>query len=476
MTFNSSIFVVFLAIVLPLYYRLSHRGQNIMLLLASYVFYGWWDYRFLALLFVSTLLDYAVGIGLGRSTDPRTRKLLLSCSLFGQLGMLAFFKYFNFFADSAVHVLQFFGLNPDPLTLRIILPVGISFYTFQTLSYGIDVYRKQLEPTSDFISFALYVAFFPQLVAGPIERATHLLPQVIKPRFPQGDTMVVGTWLIAVGYVKKLVIADRLAEIADLGFTSTTPSIGSGMAWLCLYAFTFQIYADFSAYSDIARGLAKLMGFDFMRNFDQPYLVRNPAAFWRHWHISLSTWLRDYLYIPLGGNRGSAARTYRNLMITMLLGGLWHGAGWAYFFWGLYHGILLAVHRFFFADTPPKRPDSVLARAKHWGTVAFVFHVTCIGWLLFRAGAVPPDVDQFHLILNYLALLFVPSEWQTALPWLAPIVVLGGLAMVLQWFNDDMDRFHAWPLWNQAVAVAAAVLAIGVLGVFDGSQFIYFQF
>ena len=345
MIFNSRIFFGFLCLVLPLYFMSRHRQQNRILLFASYVFYGWWDYRFLVLLLLSTVVDFVCGKKISRSDDPRYKRRFLLISLATNLGCLGFFKYFNFFADSMAELLSSVGFNADFPTLQIILPVGISFYTFQSLSYTLDVYRGKCKSTDDFIDFALYVSFFPQLVAGPIERSSHLLPQVQSPRkFVQADVLD-GIGLMALGFVKKLVIADRLAPIVDAAFQGNTLPYQNAGSWVFIYAFAFQIYGDFSGYSDIARGISKVLGFDLMVNFGKPYLVSNPPAFWQNWHISLSTWLRDYLYIPLGGNRKGPARTYINLLITMFLGGLWHGAGWAFVLWGVYQGMILVIHR-----------------------------------------------------------------------------------------------------------------------------------
>lgn len=392
------------------------------------------------------------------------------------LGVLGIFKYFNFFADSLKHVLATLGMKADFPILHVILPVGISFYTFLSMSYTIDVYRKELKPTRNPLDFMLYVSFFPHLVAGPIVRASYLLPQCQAPRVVKSQEVLNGIWQILMGYVKKVVIADRLADIVSYGFSQTAPPVGDANAWLFVYAFALQIYGDFSGYSDIARGLAKLMGFELVTNFKAPYLVTNPSAFWQHWHISLSTWLRDYLYVPLGGNRLGKIRTYINLMTTMLLGGLWHGAGAAYLLWGGYHGGLLAAHRagHDLLGTDRKKQQK---SPSHWLwrvlPVILFFHLTCIGWLLFRAGSC--KINQVQVVENYLHAMFTwPGHGMNAL--FLPVIVLGLLTFFFQWQYERMDNFSKWkPRW-QAVGVVTALAVIGGLGVFQQMQFIYFQF
>jgi D-alanyl-lipoteichoic acid acyltransferase DltB (MBOAT superfamily) len=487
MVFNSLTFLVFFAIVLLAYYRLGHRGQNWMLLIASYVFYGWWDYRFLSLLLFTTLFDYGCARWIEAEPNPTRRKVYLSFSMIVNLGVLSIFKYFDFFADSLQHVLAFFGMKASFPTLNVILPVGISFYTFLSMSYTIDVYRGQLKASRHPIDFMLYVAFFPHLVAGPIVRASYLLPQCQRPRTINPDEILNGIWLILMGYVKKVVIADRLAQIVNWAFGQPPPPFADANTWLVLYAFAFQIYGDFAGYSDIARGLSKLMGFELVVNFKAPYLVTNPAAFWQNWHISLSTWLRDYLYIPLGGNRHGPWLTYRNLMITMLLGGLWHGAGTAFVLWGLYHGLLLAVHRAWHhwaerrsRDSGPPASHSaqgwVRRRVGETLLVLFFFHVTCVGWLLFRAGSLPRQFDQWQVVQAYLGSMFHFGPIHGISPLAGAIAVLGGLALWFQWKHEMMDSFSQWPVRWQAASVAGALAVITALGVFEGAQFIYFQF
>lgn len=480
MVFNSIAFLVFLAIVLTLYYRLRHRGQNILLVVASYVFYGWWDWRFLCLLLFTTFFDYWCALRLEAGTDPAKRKWFLAFSMAMNLGVIGVFKYFDFFAEGLARILHTFGMQADMPTLHVILPVGISFYTFLSMSYTIDVYRRELKAASNPLDFMLYVSFFPHLVAGPIVRAKDLLPQCRRPRIIQRDQVIDGIWLCLVGYLKKIVIADRLAPFVDSGFSTGQAPFPDATSWLVLYAFALQIYGDFSGYSDIARGLAKLMGFELVHNFKAPYLVSNPAAFWRHWHISLSVWLRDYLYIPLGGNRNGALKTTRNLMITMILGGLWHGAGIAFLAWGLYHGILLVLHRAWESIGKKRRrnddasePERSPFFPKMVAVVVF-FHLTCIGWLLFRSGTVPEEIGQWDFISRYFATLWIPPSHVSGFMW--PVLLLGSLALLLQWKHAVMDHFSAWRSGSQTLAVAAVLTLISTLGVFNGSSFIYFQF
>jgi len=482
MVFNSVVFLFFLTIVLATYYRSRHRIQNVILVIASYVFYGWWDWRFLGLLLFTTFFDYGCARLIDATQNKKHRKWLLAFSMTMNLAVIGFFKYFNFFADGFEKVLTTFGMRADLPTLHVILPLGISFYTFLSMSYTIDVYRRHLKAARNPLDFMLYVSFFPHLVAGPIMRAKDLLPQCSHPRVIQSDQVITGIWLCLLGYLKKVVIADRLAPFVDWSFSSGQSPFTDASSWLVLYAFAFQIYGDFSGYSDIARGLSKLMGFELVQNFRAPYLVRNPAAFWRHWHISLSVWLRDYLYIPLGGNHFGSLTTFRNLMITMVLGGLWHGAGIAFLAWGLYHGLLLVIHRAWSSlKSSEADPTSDVAmpdvKASRMGSILagiLFFHITCIGWLLFRAGSVPADHSQWAVISSYLNTLWKPPVHLSGYTW--PVLLLGTLALLLQWKHQAMDHFSQWSGRRQALSVAATLTAIASFGVFDGSSFIYFQF
>ncbi len=399
MLFNSWVFPAFLLLVLTPYFLLPHRAQNRLLLVASYVFYGYWDYRFLSLIFASTVADYLIGRRLDLATDSgeRSRLVTLSCCL--NLGLLGIFKYFGFFVSSFADAMAGMGFVWRLETLEIVLPVGISFYTFQTMSYTIDVNRRSLKPSNDFLDFALFVSFFPQLVAGPIERASNLLPQVELPRRVTLDHWIEGGWLILKGAFLKMVVADNLAITVNEAFAEETPSSGF-VACAGVVAFAFQIYGDFAGYSKIARGVALLFGFRLMRNFRMPYLSRGPSEFWTRWHISLSSWLRDYLYIPLGGNRGGSLATYRNLMLTMLLGGLWHGAAWTFVLWGFYHGLLLTLYRMASRHNAPPKETGLNV----WLQRAGFFVLTCGGWLLFRADSLSQVIAFLKaIVLNFAA-------------------------------------------------------------------------
>lgn len=465
MLFNTPTFAVFLVIVLALYFSLRHRAQNLMLLVASYIFYGWWDWRFLSLIFISTVVDFCCARGIARARDTGGGKGLLILSVAFNLGMLGFFKYFDFFAGSLYDLLATFGLSTDRWYLNIILPVGISFYTFQTMSYTIDVYRRKMEPTDNFLDFALFVSFFPQLVAGPIERCAHLLPKISAPRSVSGRDWSRGMWLIFWGLFKKVVVADNLARIVNPAFADPA-SLDLASAALAVYAFAWQIYCDFSGYTDIARGCASCMGIDLCLNFDLPYWATNPSEFWNRWHISLSSWLRDYLYIPLGGNRGTTSATYRNLMLTMLLGGLWHGASWNFVAWGAFHGVLLIAFQRW------KSPASAQPRRfnlRFVVSVVLFFHITCIGWLLFRIEHLS------DLALFGSAALRIPSSlpagyWR--LGFALPVICM----QVMQYSHSDLlVAFRLW--WPiRAVMYFAMYWALISVGNWSSNEFLYFQF
>ncbi|MGB0766092.1 MAG: MBOAT family O-acyltransferase [Phycisphaeraceae bacterium] len=463
--------------------RRSYRAQNAMLLAASYVFYGWWDWRFCGLLAASTVIDYCVGRAMHATDAERRRKWLLYLSLAANLGMLGFFKYFDFFAESVRSGLESLGMQANPVLLEVVLPVGISFYTFQTLSYTIDIYRRKLEPTRDFMAFALFVSFFPQLVAGPIERASHLLPQMLRPRRVHLTEAHAGLYLILWGLFKKIVIADNMAPLCNDVYNHYWEYRGLSLI-VATAAFAFQIYCDFSAYSNIARGCGKLLGFDLMVNFRLPYFAVSPSDFWRRWHISLSTWLRDYLYIPLGGNRGGRWNTQRNLMVTMLLGGLWHGASWNFVLWGLFHGLILAVYRV--AD---KRPIDAPVRTagdyvNYLVRVGIMLVLTLIGWVLFRATGVFDEsgqivrgsLDQIAHILTAWATLDGLGQGlrmgYKVFFYAAPLIVV----QVAQYRSRDMMIMTRLPAVLLGVWYGLLIAAIFVLGARDPVEFIYFQF
>jgi alginate O-acetyltransferase complex protein AlgI len=469
MLFNSATFAIFFATVYVLYRASGFNRQNWLLLFASYVFYGAWDWRFLSLLMISTGIDFSIGRAMAQSSDQRRRLWLLRVSLFSNLVILGFFKYFNFFIDSANELLSTLGLQTSPVILNVVLPVGISFYTFQTMSYTFDIYRGRLEATRSLRDFAVYVAYFPQLVAGPIERASHLLPIISSPRKIDRQQSLEGLWLISWGLFKKIVIADNAARVVNEVFSSDTPTSGL-VAIVGIWAFALQIYGDFSGYTDIARGVSKLLGIELMLNFERPYISTNPSEFWRRWHISLSTWLRDYLYIPLGGNRGTARRTYINLMLVMVLGGLWHGAAWTFVAWGAFHGVLLVSHRLVVERrvSPPA--------AGRWATIGkqfVMFQLVCVGWLLFRASSGTQVRGFISQIL---------SDWSIT-PDLGPLLFTLLFCGVLlfgfeTWHKGADDPSKAWG-WHAGLGPAAVTftwLAVFVLAPAAGTDFIYFQF
>lgn len=402
MWFNSFSFFLFLAVVLLGYRFLAHRARNRFLLVASYFFYGCWDWRFLLLILFTTGFEFFSAREVRRNADPARKSRWVCASLVVELGILAIFKYFGFFVEEMNRVLGWFGLSSWEPGLQIILPVGISFYTFQALSYTIDVYRERTEPCRHFLDFALYISFFPQLVAGPIERSHHLLPQVENPR-PALDRKRFreGLHLVLTGLFFKVVIADNMAWLANHVFGSAPSDLKASEVLVGVYAFAFQIYGDFAGYSAIAIGVAKWLGFDLMENFRRPYFSANPREFWQRWHISLSTWLRDYLYIPLGGNRQGRWRTGANLMITMLLGGLWHGAAWTFLIWGGIHGLWLAIHRRIRGRSDP--PGGSGGRFLRLVSVVATFHLVCLTWLFFRAES----LDQATALLVGLG-----SSWE----------------------------------------------------------------
>lgn len=476
MLFNKPEFAVFLLVVLVAYYCLTWRWQNVLLLAASYLFYGWWDWRFCSLLLFSTILDYSVGWHLPRVATYR-RKILLVISLAGNLGVLGFFKYYGFFLESFLDLCDLFGIEANVHAMKVILPMGISFYTFQTMSYSIDIYRGKLEPTRNFVTFALFVSFFPQLVAGPIERATRLLPQLSGPRTVTRDLLSSGLWLILIGLFKKIALADTIAPLVDDAFSRASTASGAHLL-LGLYLFSLQIYFDFSGYSSIARGTAKLLGIELMVNFKQPYLSQSISEFWRRWHISLSTWLRDYLYIPLGGNRKGRLMTYRNLMITMVLGGLWHGAGWHFLIWGALHGTYLCLHRFYCG---PEREAPALSFERPLTSAAFlvrailVFHLVSLTWVFFRAPSL--EISGVYL-LGIFSLRHAPEGAGLAIVAMTALYFFIALVLDLGQYRSkcESEMFRRLPWFVRGCAGAAMILFILVAGSTDELPFIYFQF
>ena len=470
MLFNSFQFVFFFAAVYGLYRILGHKGQNVLILLASYVFYGCWDWRFLFLLWLSTIVDFLCARWINSASVAGRKRSWLILSIFINLSILGFFKYFNFFADSFRVFAGFFGLDPHPWTLQVILPVGVSFYTFQSISYVVDVYRGRIKPEREFFHYALFVAFFPQLVAGPIERAGHMLKQYKEPRVITSFKNKEGAWFIFWGLFLKIFMADNLAKIVEIVFNQNG-SIPAVEIILGSYAFAFQIFGDFAGYSFIAMGIARLLGFDLMVNFLYPYFVTNPSEFWRNWHISLSTWLRDYLYIPLGGNRNGAFKTYRNLFLTMLLGGLWHGAAWTYVIWGAYQGLTLIAHRIFRTLVPVKGLSSGIGYVVK---AVAMFQVTCLGWLIFRAGSLE------HLQKYFSSLFFNPTAHSSKTIYLILQIIfysaLTLIIMAVQKKKNDLlaiTRLGGICPWLFYLAMFYLLVFWGEYG---GKQFIYFQF
>ena len=487
MLFNSADYAFFLPLVLIVYVLLQRaplRAQNLWLLIVSYVFYGWWDWRFLFLLFGTTLNDYLVGLGLARVQVPARRRALLMLSIGVNLGVLGFFKYYNFFVASLVQAFAGLGVHLHAPTLKVILPVGISFYTFQALTYTVAVYRRQMQPTRDPISFFAYVAFFPQLVAGPIERAVHLLPQFHRPRSLTPDAFADGTRQILWGLFCKLVVADNCAVVVDTIYDHSGALPGS-VVLVGSLVFAFQIYSDFSGYSHIALGTARLFGFELMQNFATPYFSQSPVEFWRRWHISLSTWFRDYVYIPLGGSRSSRPRQAFNLIVTFVLSGLWHGANWTYIVWGLLNG-LYVVPRIFTGDPLAAAASSAnpLIRVPTLALrIGGTFALILLAWVFFRARDI---ATAGHLLRE----LFSRSLFTSPAATLRDMGVLGstlysGLAIamlvIIEWFQRDKRYaleidgkrpvLARWPLY---ACVAGVILLFRYTG--RSLDFIYFQF
>ncbi len=479
MLFNSVKFGAFFIVVLGLYFALRHKHiwQNRMLLVASYIFYGAWDWRFLSLIFISTLLDYYCGIKIHESTAPERRKRFLFLSIFGNLSILGSFKYFNFFASSLTGLLSLFGLSIQPHLLNIILPMGISFYTFQTMSYTIDIYRNQMEPTRKLIDFALFVAFFPQLVAGPIERAKHLLPQVLAPRELSRDKFYNGCYLIFWGLFMKVFVADNLATIVNPVFAASAPYNGVQVL-LATYAFTFQLLCDFAGYSTIARGLGKCMGFDIMVNFKWPHFSKNPREFWQRWHISLSTWLRDYLYIPLCGNKkGSSQTKYRNmaLFITLLLCGLWHGAAWTFIIFGAYHGLLYLIYDWLRPLTKRIHFKTVFTQ-KIWFLVRilFFFNLLNLSAMIFRAESITQVYDMLtSIILNFQ---FSGMGLENMALRIAFFIGVLLIVQIFQYHKNDLMLIQKSNIWLRVIFYYVCFYLLIIYGAGGGQEYIYFQF
>jgi alginate O-acetyltransferase complex protein AlgI len=468
MHFPTLAFLAFFAVFFVIYWAIRpHRGRMLWLLVASCAFYMSWNPWFILLILFSASVDYFAGQAIESSTSPRWRRTLLIGSISINLGLLGFFKYFNFFLDNTYRVLGLFDLSLDQPTLKIILPLGISFYTFETISYVVDIYRGRTRAVRNPLDYAIFIMFFPHLVAGPIVRPRDFLPQLRRPKVFDWDRAHLGVRLFILGFIKKSVIADHLGELVVDPVFNTPAAYGSWSIWLGVIAYAIQIYGDFSGYSDMGIGLAHLLGFKLPMNFNYPYLAANVSEFWRRWHISLSSWLRDYLFIPLGGSRYGTGRTYVNLMTVMLLGGLWHGANWTFCFWGLYHGILLAVHRAIpwpaWLGRAALRPLAVIA----------TFVAVCAGWVFFRATT----LGQAGTILARMAW---PTEG-AELARLPMAVALLCLALMIAGHllgsRIDMIRLERRipaPIMGSALA---GLVALGLVLLPEGGRaFIYFQF
>jgi alginate O-acetyltransferase complex protein AlgI len=475
MTFNSLPFFVFISAFLPLYFLTHGRARMAVCLFGSLLFYGWWDWRFLFLLATTAIVDYSLGRILASTEDEKKRKSIIIASVCMNLGFLGFFKYFNFFVDSFVSSFALAGVHLNPQVPKILLPVGISFYTFQSMSYTIDVYRKEIEAEKDFFKFATFVSLFPQLVAGPIVRARDFLPQFNKEYPFDWNRVLSGFGRILWGFFKKVAIADSIAPFVDQCFQMPS-SFSSIHLLIGAIFYSFQIYCDFSGYSDIAIGLARIMGFKFIENFQTPYFSKNFSEFWKRWHISLSSWLRDYLYISLGGNRGGTYYTLRNNMITMLLGGLWHGANMTFIFWGFLHGLYLILQRLWGGTW-----DKIVAATKMPSLMNdairmfTVYTLTCYAWIYFRA----PNIQVGNEVVMGI-LSFDNFTWASVVNkfWVMKGLILISILLTVEISNFKFN-FNNLAIQNplfRVVSYAILLWLISFFGTFDSNQFIYFQF
>lgn len=486
MLFNSIDFFIFLPLVFIIYWYGFNRNlkyQNLFILFSSYLFYGWWDWRFLSLIIFSSLIDYIISLRLRTTQENFKRKILLSISISVNLGFLGFFKYYNFFVDNFVEAFSFFGHSFNPQRLSIILPVGISFYTFQTLSYTFDVYKRKLEPTKDLISFLAFVSFFPQLVAGPIERAKNLLPQFYEKRSFNYDLAVDGMRQILWGLFKKIVIADNCALYVNNVFSNYSTYSG-GELFIATIFFAFQIYCDFSGYSDIAIGTARLFGFSLMRNFAFPYFSRDIAEFWRRWHISLSTWFRDYLYIPLGGSQGGVWVKIRNTLIIFIVSGFWHGANWTFIVWGALNAIYFLP--LLIANRNRNNLDivaqgKILPGLKDFLRILFTFLLTLLAWVFFRSENLTHAfaflnrmlIESSIISLSGLKVFFKEFLTQD----ITPLLII---FIITEWFqrakHHALESLFINSRTLRWVVYLLVFLAILIRGVWTEQDFIYFQF
>lgn len=482
MLFNSLDFAFFLPIVFALYWlaKRNIKLQNTILLISSYYFYACWDWRFLSLILISSLVDFLVGIALSNQEHVVKRKVLLWTSISVNIGFLAFFKYYNFFVEEFVAVFSMFGREIQANSLNIILPIGISFYTFQTLSYSIDIYKRKLEPSRDFIAFSAFVSFFPQLVAGPVERASNLLPQFLRQRTFDYSNAVMGMQQILWGLFKKMVIADNCAELANMIFNNSADYSGSTLLLGAIF-FSFQIYGDFSGYSDIAIGTARLFGIKLMKNFDFPYFSRDIAEFWRRWHISLSSWFRDYVYIPLGGSRVKKAKNIRNVFIVFAVSGLWHGANWTFLIWGILNAIFFLP--LLLLDTNRNHLD-IVAKGKLFPSfkeliaILSTFGITVLAWVFFRAESLTHAISYLDSMFN-LDLFSIPHIMD--MPKVKISLVLLTLFVCIEWLGRE-GAFAIDVLEKKINGVQRLILysfivfLIGMYSPTSENPFIYFQF
>lgn len=464
MQFNSFTFLVFFATFYSIYCFFSHKNQNRLLLIASYLFYGAWDYRFMGLIAVSTIINYSLGLLIARETSKKVQRRYLVLSIFCNLGILGFFKYYNFFTETLAAGLVALGWGDHSLSLNIILPIGISFYTFQILGYTVDIYKKTTPPAPTFLDFALFVAFFPQLCAGPISRASSLMPQIVSQRKISFDLVKSSTALFLFGLFEKTVVADNLSPLVDSVYGSSNPDGVSVL--IATYAFAIQIFADFDGYSNMAKGLAGIMGFSLITNFKAPYFSENPSEFWNRWHISLSSWLRDYLYIPLGGNRLGNLYTARNLLLTMILGGLWHGASWMFILWGAFHGVLLAAY------LPVKKYLSILPG---FARKLIFFHLICLGWMLFKTTS----IEQFLLLSNRLIFEFNSQYLMMNIPLLKQVIFYSVIPILYQYlqYRSKLDMpIISWRASSRTALYLVLFYMIVIFGFSEAQSFIYFRF
>ena len=489
MLFNSIDFIVFLPIVFLIYWKILNKkikSQNVLIIVSSYIFYGWWDWRFLSLILFSTIVDFLIGQLIFKSESNKKRKFLLITSLLVNLGLLGFFKYYNFFLDNFIQAFSFFGRSISSSSLQIILPVGISFYTFQTLSYTIDIYKKKIEPSYDFLSFAAFVSFFPQLVAGPIERASQLLPQFYKKRTFDYSKSVDGLRQILWGFFKKIVIADTCSTYSNLIFNNYEEYTGLSL-FIGAVFFAFQIYGDFSGYSDIAIGTSRLFGFNLMQNFNFPYFSRDIAEFWRRWHISLSTWFRDYLYIPIGGSKGSNFNKIRNVFIIFLVSGFWHGANWTFVAWGAINAfyflplLILKKNRIY---TDSISLNKLLPNFKESFQILRTFFLVVIAWVFFRSENIFNAFDflqlMFQGLFEKLGYVQVLDLFYFKIGWSFPLIFMGFLT--LEWLGRNSQFAIEKVFFKNSKVVRhlfyniIMILSIWFLINGEEQEFIYFQF